>query len=197
MSTVQKETLNAIVNAFNAASDDPTRFHIQQVLLRKESTDKVCIVATNGHILIEKHVIDPEFAATLGKDDFVVAPDCLKPLKLLSKEAKYMPGIEALRDQDRIVIGNAALFGFSVTIKTAKESNIQFPDYKQVTPNYDNRETMEIGFNAEYIIALADALRTDKRQKNVKLVIKDKLSPILVTLAGVDDAIGVLMPVRV
>lgn len=179
-------TLTAIIQAFNSASDDMTRYHICHVLLFAEK-GRVQVVATDGHILSRVSVDDSDVAIALKSDRFLVSPEALPALKMLAKEFKH--GIPMKFEDGALVVFSETT---QVQIKTEKTLGIEYPDYLAVWPKVAE-DAFSVDLNPELLMSLFKALKEDKRQVGVTLVFRDKLSPILVEVGGNS---GVLMPMR-
>ena len=181
------ETLQYIIKAFNACSDDITRQHINFIKVVNFG-DRIEITATDGRMLSCVEVVDAEFAKVLKGAQYIHR-DALPALKLLLKTYKSngVP-VEQLEGKN-IRIGN----GTSVE----SERDVTFPDTSHLKPTYPE-DALTIGLNAELLFELAKALADESRSKSsryqIKLTIKDKGSPILVEVG--DNAEGLLMPVR-
>ena len=189
---MKTETLKYIVQAFNCASDDGTRYTIQGVLVYADA-GAIHVVATDGHILSETKVSDVELEPIMGSDRYVVTPDLLPLLKQLAKDFKTPGGMDCEKTADGILLKG---FGFTVTIKTEKALGWEYPDYKQVIPK--NNDSFVVGFNPEYLWNLFESMKHDKRASGVVLRFSsDPIKPIIVEVDGNPDARGVLMPRRV
>lgn len=86
--------------------------------------------------------------------------------------------------------------GVKVELKTGKlEISSSNPDIgdarEEMEVNYNGPE-MSIGFNARYMIDILQALESE----NVKLAVKDNMSPGLITPEGDDGFLSVIMPMR-
>ena len=78
---------------------------------------------------------------------------------------------------------------------SAEEIDGEFPDYTQVLPKkIDGRYAF--AFNAEYLKQLADVLSTSKTHMVILCFDPKEPEGPLVVLGERDDALGVLMPVR-
>lgn len=183
------ETLKAIINAFNAASKDPTRYTLNCVRVEINGS-KLTIEASDGHILSTVTLTDEDFSGNESRI-YAVQPHNLPLLKLLLKSAKKLPGVEHNIMEDGTV--NASFDGVTVSIKTAKSEKIEFPDFEQVKPKPAD-DAFTIAFNPELLSALFESLKQEKRTKGAKLTFTKGVGPILVE---VDGQKGALMPMRV
>jgi DNA polymerase III sliding clamp (beta) subunit (PCNA family) len=189
---IRIETLKAIVNSFNVTSEDATRYHIMNVLVKAASND-VIIVATDGHKLSELKLNDKDFASLIDVDNYLVTPDQLKVIKLILKEYKNLESIPVTK-QDKELSINPPGLGINVILKTDKSLNIEFPDYQKILPKYEGDDVSVIAFNPEYLLELFKALKdANTKCSGVKLTFKGKTGAILVQ---VGDNKGVLMPMR-
>jgi hypothetical protein len=187
---MKTHTLQAIVQSFNAASNDATRYHLNCVKLTAKDS-RVFIAACDGHILSDFSVEDEDTAKLIGNRTYAVAPDSLPGLKILLKAYRLIDAHCESGPSDRLVIGKPE-FGCTIEVKTAKESGIDFPDFDSVKPKNYLVEPTQISFNPDLLMDLVKAIREDKRF-SVTLIVKDKLSPILLKCG---DREGVLMPIR-
>jgi DNA polymerase III sliding clamp (beta) subunit (PCNA family) len=185
------QSLNALIQAFNAASDDVTRYHLNYVYLSAKG-EFVRFRATEGHMLADFTVGDPELAKLIGDNVYAVSRESLPALKAIAKQYKNMEIHCEIGTANRLVFGKAEVSGCTVEIRTAKETGVEFPDTDGLWPRY-NEEPTQIGLNPDLLMDLVKAMREDKRH-NIQLVIKDKTAPIIVKCG---ERKGILMPVRI
>lgn len=186
MSSINKDTITALIRVFHAASKDGTRYQLNHVKL---STKNGCVLmqATDGYILSELTVVDNDLADLIGGEVFAVAPEAVPLLKLLAKErlAQVFPCGK--------IDGSLAIsfLGSTCTIKTAVSADIKFPDFEQVKPKLTGDE-FSIGLNPQFLLNLFKSL-SDKERKSevVTLTFKDHMSAIQVDC---DGQYGILMP---
>lgn len=188
-------TLQTIIQAFSCTSDDATRYHLCSVYLEGLPCGSLKVTATNGHILSTVTLKDDDFTPPGGKS-WNVAPDSVVSLKAIVKGRKTYGGVtSSLSDSGDIVISDGTT---TVTLESAKRDT--YPNYQQVIPKEADDRTL-VSFNAEYLLDILNALKSNKRQTNVTLSIKDAVNPIRVTVNGTEgegsERLGVLMPVRV
>lgn len=182
------ETLKTIINAFHAASDDATRYHMTHVLLRPMG-NKFRIVATDGYMLSDVTVEDPG-AGEFVQTDYLVAPEMLASLKALVKEFKNQGVLPQKQGEKGCVAIGAS---FVVPLRTARDMGIEYPDFERVIPKL-NGERVTMHLNAEFLHNLAKAMTDDPRGLfQVTLEQGAGNSPILVTYG---NNTGVLMPWR-
>lgn len=183
-------TLNAIINAFNTASNDATRYHLNHVRVTAYGP-MVQVEASDGYMLSDVRVEDKELAELIGSTVYAVSPDALPGLKQAAKLFKTMGRVASrLGDKDalELVTGPSV-----IRIDTAREANIQFPDFNQVKPKHPE-DSFSISLNPELLLDLLKALQEDKRSTMATLTFgKDPMSPIAVEVSGQQ---GVLMPMR-
>lgn len=187
------ETLKAIVNMFNAASTDETRFVLNHVRMTSPEKGKVLLQASDGYVLSEVILEDETLASDIGKMEYAVAPHSVPYLKLTLKACKHQSEINHVKqtDDDSIVVadGNA-----SAKISKARNGSIEFPDFERVKV-MPKEDAFTIGLNVEYLENLLKSMRSDSRQKVVKLTFgENNLSPVKVEVA---DQAGLIMPCRV
>jgi hypothetical protein len=183
------ETLNSIINAFHAASDDTTRYALGHVRIESDGVAKLRIVATEGHYLAVVNAEDEEAAKTMGKWNYHVSPDQLALLKAVAKAWKH--GIPMLAQDKAVMLG-----GNGVTVTLSADPTFEYPDYNIVIPKNMPDDAVSFSFSAEYLHSLWKALGGNARRGNLEgitLTVKDSLSPIMVK---VGDQTGVLMPRR-
>lgn len=182
-------TLNAIVNSFNAASTDVTRYHMTYVRLTAKGK-QVQLEASDGHVLSTVLAEDEELAALVNSREYAVSPDAKAALKALAKDIKTVGGcISKLGDNDSLVLVTAT---GSIVIETTKRANIMFPQYQQVKPKLSGEEYC-VSFNPNLLMDLYKALNSEKRNECVTLILRNPIDPIVVDHGGQR---GVLMPMR-
>lgn len=191
--------LERIVKLSKLASKDASRFTLNGVWLSWQCGYPVLEV-TDGHkASIEKLGKDalPEFSG-----EFLVTLEHVAMLKVLMKQWSDAPvSYDKALDQLH--------FGFNSEVRVARTTHKK-PSFKSFYVEYDNSATKPvpdeylqpgahipvfttIGINAKYLLEIAEALKESK-EPHVKLVIKDKISPITVFCG---DRTAVVMPVRV
>jgi DNA polymerase III sliding clamp (beta) subunit (PCNA family) len=182
------ETLKAIVNAFNSASDEATRYHLNHVCLTPRA-GMLTIRATDGHILANFTVEDELFKGMRDKGDYFVSPDSLPMLKALLKEFKNCGEVPSEITDDAIVVKSSQV---RIEFEHGKKDGLEFPDTQALYPTYLEEPT-QIAFNPELLMDLFKSLKEHEKQSGVVLVVKNKGAPIRV-LCGVRE--GLLMPMR-
>jgi uncharacterized protein (DUF1330 family) len=180
------ETVNALINALNSVSKDATRFNIQNVLIEQTKKENVIsITATNGHFLTQVFLED---------DLYGHLPE--KGIMILDTEIKKLKALKIKRI-DSFKIDGAKWIINGLTIETTQG---QYPNYRQIIPEYKDDETMSVSFNAEYLERMLQAMRSSKNKTNVILKIPTVESKsqkaILVTVSGEKECSGVLMQCR-
>ncbi len=166
------------------ATTDETRPHLLHPWLDVEA--KV-LVATDGTRLIKHPVVidDGDVSAFVS----VVALKAAR--KLVPKKVAHL---EIAVGVDHLTLTNG------MTMPTPK-SDLSFPPYEKVIPNYSNRETVTVGLDAKLLMGLCQALGGGKGGTAVRLTFPVKengevmLDPIVVEYMQ-SDAIGILMPSR-
>lgn len=173
-----KEVLEKMLAMLPVASKDVTRYHINGVYLVSTDTD-VTLVATDGYCLVEhkfKNVTCPKGKYMLRHDMARAAKDVLKDNK------------------NRNDLGLLVGLTHTVLIETYTGD---YPDYKAVIPQH--KVEASISFNADYLIAVAEALKTYKwANPNVTLVFDptNSRSAIRVTNESDSAGLGIVMPRR-
>lgn len=178
MSKENTDFLKKIVSAMAAASKDVTRYHLNGVLL-DPSEGVIKIVATDGHRLI----LDRAMVENKPTKKLLVREHNIPAIKAAIKQYKY--GCDIKFNLETMEIGR--------DFKVVLEEIETYPKYEQLLPKFT--PTYEIAFNAKLLNDLAKAMKTGKHEV-VKLGIKDKLSPIMVSVPGNETCDAVLMPCR-
>lgn len=188
---MQTEVLKAIVQAFNCASEDETRYHLCAVLVTaKTNPSTVVIEATDGHVLSRVEIAD-DFALDIGEHRLLVMRDQLPALKIILKSHKRIP-VPASWINGRLVIGVQEVSGCQVEIKTDKEHGLKYPDLNQLWPKQERK--WRIGIDPELLTALHKAMQDGNgHTKNVIIEGYDEISPLVIKCG---DNKGILMPVR-
>lgn len=179
--TQNRELIEKIVAAMACASTDITRYHINGVLLEPTNSCAIKIVAVDGHrMIIDRAVLD---FPLLTKKAYIKR-ELLPILKAALKAYKHGFSLEVRDDSTLIIAGEYFI---------ALEKGESFPRYEQLLPTFT--PSYEIAFNAKYLYELAASLGS-KKDTVVKLSIKDKTSPILVSCSKNQTGEAVLMPCR-
>jgi DNA polymerase III sliding clamp (beta) subunit (PCNA family) len=175
-----KETLIKIINGFNSASPDPTRYHLQCVQITKTH-----IAATDGHILSKVEHNDAALAP-LSDGYILIHKDQLPYLKLVLKDNRKMP----------IIIGvEVAANGMLISNKLVSLADeLKYPNIEPLIPKY-NKVQYTIALDSDLLSRLTDALGSSKT-KVVKLQFGTANDPVIVTVTDQPNDIGVLMPAR-
>lgn len=186
--SMNKTTLDYIVNAFEVAGDDATRFSLTNVRIESDGKETLRIVACDGHSLSVKTVKD-ECAPKFDKPVYF-SRESLSLLKTLLKNWKAISRFEVTTDDKGISVKLG-----ETPIRMTFETKDFYPDYQSVIPKIVGKK-VELGLNPELLISVLKALRNEKEQVAVKLVFDPtkKYSPIVVQVG--DDS-GVVMPMRI
>lgn len=195
---MDKQTLTKIIDAFGVASDEAHRPSLSCVKLLPFGENKVAIEACNGHILSKLLTEDKElneamaaaskFRGIADDSHWFIHRDSLPLLKLIKKNSV----IPCVDNVGKVEIGFPGLI---VTLKAASELGFdKYPDTRAIWPR--SEEIIgEISFNAESLFQVAKALNTNNGKSfGVKLIIRDKLSPIVIQTS--DNNKGLVMPMR-
>lgn len=185
---MKTETLKAIVNAFNSASDDATRPHIQHVCLTPRAGE-LKVRATDGHVLASFTLEDELFKGMRERGNYYVSPDSLPLLKTLLKQFKNAGSVPSEVTDSAIIVKGE---GYSIEFKHQSACGVDYPETDRLSPNY-TAEPTQIGLNPELLMSLFKSLRDHDRATGVTLVIKDRLAPIRVVCG---EREGLLMPMR-
>lgn len=177
---IGKETIETICNLVNATSDDVTRWHLNLVGC-KDGT----LIATDGHIMAWG------YRSELDGLTFSIPKDFAKHFK---KSSMVQFDSDAMTCTDGSVTLKLEEYSkaFDTVLNHYGRSN-----YDEVKTCTEGQEfSMVFGFNPWLLERLAKALGATKRHPGIKLVMKDKISPLLVT-SSQSDIKGILMPMRV
>lgn len=180
---MNKETLEMIIKAFNTAADKSSyRYELQCVRITKKPNTTLLIEATDGHILSRVFVKDSIVDDNSLPEVFYFHETQVKTLKDLHKK-----GFRSLIKDDKVILENETL-----KVESVKVDN--YPDVDSVTRGMMiENPVIEIRLNPELLIALSKSILSGKN-KGVKLTIKDKLSPILVSVD--ENNKGLIMPMK-
>lgn len=182
---MKRETLQYLVQAFNCASDDATRWTMNHVEL-KAIDGRVRIQATTGHALSVVFVSDDDLIELIKNDPVYFSRESLTGLKHILKESKRLLDVPATMTDKILSIGA------SVVVKSEKDIAGEFPDTSKLAPTYPD-DAFVFGFDAVKLVLLVKAMQS-RPDSFVRLRVKGKLDPIEVT---VDGNVGLLMPCRV
>ena len=165
-----------------AVSTDDGREFIASAYLDTERRE---LAATNGHVLVVLPVTLDD-GDTTGR----VSVEALKAARKL-----------ATRGAPVEVQANGALQLTNGASYPRPDTCGEFPNYREVMPDYSARKTVTFGVNASYLWQVAQAIGCTKGDANVMITIPvpsddgDMLDPIKVERTG-DDSVGVVMPCR-
>ncbi len=190
MSAKVNANLFRIVAGF--VSSEETRYYLQGVLIQRHPVKGVFLVATDGHRMMVAH--DETGLTTL--DDVIVKLD--KNTLTACKSARNETADRAL-----VVEGDG-----TVRVQTGDENAIPvvtaykaivdgtYPDWQRVArPNIDTPSPA--AFNGQYLADFGKAAKELSGSKSGHLHITGVSDgPALLRFGGVDNAYGVLMPLR-
>ena len=166
------------------ASGDETRPHMLHPYLDVEAK---ALVATDGHRLIKHPVLLDD-----GDESAFVSVAAIKAARKLGLKS----------DDIKIKVGSKSLTLIDGSVLPTPESDLSFPPYEKVIPNYKGRTMVTVGLDAKYLLEICQALGgSTKEGTSVCLSFplpdtgKDMLDPIVVGY-GLSDAVAVLMPSR-
>lgn len=195
-----------IIKLSTIASKDATRYYLNGVWLSCEK-GKLLIEVTDGHKASREFLSMEDCPQFEGH--FFVDSDKIPLLKVINKQNKYIP-CPVSYDVEADLLS----FGMNSEV-VLKRSQHKPPPFKQIYVKHNENELLYdkngnevnttlndeplkahivIGLNAKYLLEIAEALKDDKKVSHVKLIIKDKISPITVVVGNRD---AVLMPCRV
>lgn len=181
MREVTVTELLPIFRLIKSASKDDSRINICGVHFDLE---KGIGLATNGHLLSECVLAEFEPIA-VGEKAFIPPEACKMALKIKETQTGFYK-VEFL-DKKIAISGLGERYEFPLVDAT-------FPDTAPIWPKEDKKPIQEIGLDPELLLAIADSLRENKRQKGVKLLIPgDNTSPIGIKMNGQR---ALLMPMR-
>ena len=150
---------------------------LKHVQIERDGSGKAVAVATDGRMLACVPVELEE-----GDTPGLVSIEALGQARKLARKGE-MARLEA---NGVLILPNGA------TYPRPDSENLKYPNWRQVVPNEEPR--FRIALSAERLLAIAEALGAKESQ--VVLEFTDKLSPVRVKALASDEAIGVLMPVR-
>lgn len=152
------------------ASQDKTRFILQEPYLKGDY-----LVATSG-----RHLVRLKIEREEGDTDGYVTAAAIKA----ARKTGYK------NDAASIACNGAYKLVDGTTLpRNAALTESQFPNFEQVIPKEPG--PVKVSLNAKMLWEMAQAMGSD----TLTLAIKDELSPLVVTCKN-EDALGVLMPVR-
>ncbi len=176
------ESIERMICLMPIASKDVTRYNLNSIALSRNDGKSILIEVTDGHKMVREIVNDDSLASLLEADEkLLIHRDQIGSLK-------NAVGFGSI-DRERKLL----LFpGGAVSYTTEK-----YPNCAQIEPD-EKDLTHKIGFNAQYIIDLAKALKDGKA---VNVVLKVKFEENKTVLAPMIVQVGhrkaILMPVRV
>lgn len=183
------ETINALINALNVTSNDCTRMALAHVLIEKQnaSHNTISVTACDGHRLTQVFINDEVFGH-IPDNGLLILDYEIKKLK-----AAKIKRVDSFKIENNSWVINEVVIGIEENKKY-----LEYPNYKQVIPNYDDSDCLELCFNAEYLEEMLKAMRDSKKQNGVILKFNKnkKDSPIIVSVRGSQSSNGVLMPMR-
>lgn len=178
---MNKETLAKIINAFNCASADPARYHLQCVQVTKTH-----IAAIDGHIL-SKVEHDDSALAPICDGYILIHRDQLPYLKLVLKDHRKLPMIF------HVAVSSTAMLISNKLISLADAP--RYPNIENLIPAQGREKKYTIALDADLLVRLANALGNPK-SNIVTLEFGDANDPIRVLQRDLPHAVGVLMPAR-
>lgn len=193
--TMTPEILAQILKSFETASDDVMRFNLRRVSIWREE-NRVIIEATNGHCMTRASLNLGGLTFPQGRV-FYVEREQIPALKLLVKTHKKTLMRELAFET---VSDGFKLDGFKILEDTTgaypKEAAAQVIENAK-KENY----TVKIGLNAEYILAVADAIRAlEHKSRGIVIHVKNQNSPVMIETYGenaLGEFCGVIMPLRI
>lgn len=186
---MQTDTIKAIINSFNAASDDMTRYNLTFVLMHSGGNGWVKIVATDGAILSNVSIHDPNLSSELKSHRYLISPDTIPMLKTLLKEFKTAGGVPCEVTSDNVTLKTDT---FHVEFKSEQALNISFPDISRLKPEY-SEDAFQIKINPELLHQLFKAMNQEKKDAGLTLTFKDSKTPVL---ARIGESEGLIMPMQ-
>jgi len=176
-----KTTIERIIAlSDNIASTDQTRYHLQNIEIKRVSLTNHTLSATDGHkmtvISVEDNYLN-ELDLALNQK-FCINPEDLERLKVEYKIFKKgsLPFIEC----------------------DIKKDQTKMPNFDQFIPIIKDDNKFVIGLNAEYLLEISKSFCTG-RNKSIKFEFdfKDKTKPCIIRPCNESKDFAVLMPVRV
>lgn len=197
MITIEIPARTLLAMAELAAQKD-TRYYLQGVLVDIPAAGECRLVATDGHAVGITR-LDTVAAGAAVPQQFILPRD-------LVRKFKPKDGALTVRIEDDDPNGRTHARPVSITAEasglTASGSTIDgiFPDYRRVIPHEPTGEAAQL--NVGYLIAFAKALSMLSgcalKSAQMRVGIRHNGSGgALVSFAGHDDFVGVLMPLRI
>lgn len=174
-------------NMWRFASMDETRHSLSFIEVCKRG-DHWFAVATDGHRLAKVRLTMT--GATITTDCFHIPAAALKALKV-KRGAKVV--VEVKR-------GSVTFTGDAGTPSTPIDETPRFPEWEQVIPSPNTGDAAKcIGVNPRYLADIGDyAIKCGHKSNGIAIEMPaDDLSPIRVTVGGMDDSVFVVMPMRI
>lgn len=173
------ENAKALVNLINAASKDETRQALQCIqIVRLPEGNNYQATACDGHVLARIEFND-EYLNLEGTNYF--NPEFIERLKIELK-----------------IAGKRA---FSVDAEYVQKNDVNYPKVNQIIPetmSHEFRTETHIGLDLDLVDKVRKALDgCFYRTSSVKIEVKDKLTPVMLTVKSGDiKGMALIMPVR-
>lgn len=186
---ITNTVLERAIEMLPIASTDATRWHMCGVYIVSKD-GKVTLTACDGHMLLTRELAEVK----CPEGEYMLRKDAVASIKALFKVNKYADEFKCSITSDKSLV--MSLGGVMATIPKMEGA---YPDYSRVIPApYEDR--VAITLNAEYILAIADALREgNKRAAPTVRIVFDPTNPerpALIEKEGKSDFRAVIMPVR-
>lgn len=192
-----KVNANLFRLAYVCASSEETRYYLKGVYVEPVA-EGVLLVATDGHRLVCIHdktgYADKPAIVQLSKGALKA---CKSPKNGLGRILKVEDNTAT------VVTFDLNEEGTPVAIHSNSIVDGTFPDWRRVIPTQESLDTTEngklYGYNAKYIASfgdIGDGLQ-NYGQSMLLFTQNNQGGPSLVRWAGIDNAFGVLMPMRV
>lgn len=184
MNMINAEVLGTIAGLATCVSNDPSRYHLNCVHLRKFA-DHWEAVATNGHLLVVRKF--PLESAALSHERYNFSPEWITALRALCPIERWDRDCE-VEEIDKVEYVRIQ----GVLFPLLRDIGNSFPNYGEVIPA--DEAAFKVGLNAEYLHRIGSAIN-EGDAPGITLLVRDGIKAITVT--GRDDNFkAYLMPLR-
>jgi DNA polymerase-3 subunit beta len=170
--------------ALHFAAKKDIRYYLNAICITQNQRGTV-VEATNGHVL---GIIRTDSTPQAENRVIISREDCekLKGTKKQGDEELHFT-IEGARVACEIP-SQGLIMHFAVV-------DAKFPDTDRVVPQFDGGEQVAATYNPEYLLAFAHAAEELRGSKQLPVIYQRGDNAALVSI-GLDDFVGVVMPVR-
>lgn len=203
--TINPNELEAVALA---ASTEQTRYYLNGVFIERYADGTIALIATDGHRMASvraKLTKQPAESFILGSADIKKALQLVKSAKkefsrVVHNFIKVVIDVDGLDLLISVVLMDKEL---SETINTVGTFNTKaidgtFPDYRRIVPSKDGEGAYHISFNCAYMNAFGSMVKllTGNKCEQVSIQNTGISNPMIITIPGCADFVGILMPMR-